>query len=166
MVIRTEWTGPLRWGRGHPRCRARPLRCVQGPVSTRKYTWSRVARWFIFIPKLIEILVLERTCLSCSCKHFGQKTPCKKSADLHPRQGNLLQWNIFTGLNKIYLHLKNRVETSWKNRPFFFNMRVLDLDFYAQTPYLGNVVNARVARFFSAQLTKMGDIYISNDVFN
>jgi hypothetical protein len=27
---------------------------------------------------------------------FGKK-PCKKSADLHPRQSNLLQWNIFTG---------------------------------------------------------------------
>jgi hypothetical protein len=28
------------------------------------------------------------------------KIPCKKSADLHPRQGNLQQWNIFTGLNQ------------------------------------------------------------------
>jgi hypothetical protein len=25
--------------------------------------------------------------------------PCKMSADLHPRQGNLLQRNTFTGLN-------------------------------------------------------------------
>jgi hypothetical protein len=55
---------------------------------------------------LIEILVLERECLSYSCKHFGRKKPCKKSADLHPRQGNLLHWNIFTGLiNKTYLHV-------------------------------------------------------------
>jgi hypothetical protein len=53
---------------------------------------------------LIEILALERACLSCSCKHFGRKNPCKKSADLRPRQGNLLHWNIFTGLNKTSLH--------------------------------------------------------------
>jgi hypothetical protein len=31
---------------------------------------------------------------------FLAKKPCKKSADLHPRQGNLLQRNIFTGLSK------------------------------------------------------------------
>jgi hypothetical protein len=35
---------------------------------------------------------------------WAKKKTCKKSADLHPRQGNLLQWNIFTGLNKTYLH--------------------------------------------------------------
>jgi hypothetical protein len=46
----------------------------------------------------IEILILERACLRCSCKHFGRKKPCKKSAALHPRQGNLLERNIFTGL--------------------------------------------------------------------
>jgi hypothetical protein len=34
---------------------------------------------------------------------FWAKNPCKKSADLHPRQGNLLHWNIFTGLNKTSL---------------------------------------------------------------
>jgi hypothetical protein len=55
-------------------------------------------------PEGIEILVLERACLSCSWKHFGWKNPCKKSADLYPRQGNLLHWNIFTGLNKTSLH--------------------------------------------------------------
>jgi hypothetical protein len=31
---------------------------------------------------------------------FWAKKTCKKSADLHPRQGNLLQRNIFTGPNK------------------------------------------------------------------
>jgi hypothetical protein len=34
-----------------------------------------------------------------SSKHFWRKT-LVKSADLHPRQGNLLQRNILTGLNK------------------------------------------------------------------
>jgi hypothetical protein len=29
---------------------------------------------------------------------FWAKKPLKKSADPHPRQGNLLHWNIFTGL--------------------------------------------------------------------
>jgi hypothetical protein len=48
----------------------------------------------------IEIFVLERVCLRWSSKHFWQKKPCKKSADLHPRQGNSLQTNISTGLNK------------------------------------------------------------------
>jgi hypothetical protein len=33
-------------------------------------------------------------------KTFLAKKTCKKSADLHPRQGNLLQWKILTGLNK------------------------------------------------------------------
>jgi hypothetical protein len=31
---------------------------------------------------------------------WAKKKLCKKSADLHPRQGKLLRWNIFTGLNK------------------------------------------------------------------
>jgi hypothetical protein len=35
---------------------------------------------------------------------FWAKKPCKKSADLHPRQGNLLHWNIFTGLNETSLY--------------------------------------------------------------
>jgi hypothetical protein len=35
---------------------------------------------------------------------FWAKNPCKKPADLHPRQGNLLHRNIFTGLNKTSLH--------------------------------------------------------------
>jgi hypothetical protein len=35
---------------------------------------------------------------------FLAKKPCEKSADLHPRQGNLLQSNIFAGLNKASLY--------------------------------------------------------------
>jgi hypothetical protein len=33
---------------------------------------------------------------------WAKKT--QKSADLHPGQGNLLHWSIFTGLNKTSLH--------------------------------------------------------------
>jgi hypothetical protein len=52
---------------------------------------------------LIEILILEQVCLRWSSKHFWQKNHVK-SADLHPRQGNLLQRNIFPGLNKTSLY--------------------------------------------------------------
>jgi hypothetical protein len=51
---------------------------------------------------------------------FWAKNPCKKSAYLHPRQGNLLQWNIFTGLNKTSLHLTKKGGDHLKKiRPFF-----------------------------------------------
>jgi hypothetical protein len=70
--------------------------------------------------------------LSCSCKRFGQKKPCKKSADIRPRQGN------FTTLEHFYRsqqNLSSLHKIGWagdqlkKICPFFFNMRVLDLDF-------------------------------------
>jgi hypothetical protein len=35
---------------------------------------------------------------------FGERTPCKKLADLHPRQGNLLQRNNFSAVYKTSLH--------------------------------------------------------------
>jgi hypothetical protein len=35
---------------------------------------------------------------------FGERTPRKILADLHPREGNLLQRNIFTGVYKTSLH--------------------------------------------------------------
>jgi hypothetical protein len=35
---------------------------------------------------------------------FGERTPCKKLADLHPRQGNLLQRKNFSAAYKISLH--------------------------------------------------------------
>jgi hypothetical protein len=35
---------------------------------------------------------------------FGERTPLKKLADLHPRQGNLLQRNKFLGVYKTSLH--------------------------------------------------------------
>jgi hypothetical protein len=70
-----------------------------------------------------------RTCmLGLLLQTFWAKKPCKKSADLHPRQGNLL-------LHKI----------GWrpaeKNSPVFFSMRVLDLDFYAMDPILDVVLS-------------------------
>jgi hypothetical protein len=50
---------------------------------------------------------------------LAKKLVHKKSADLHPRKGNLLQRNIFTGLNKTSLH---RTKIGWrpaeKIRPF------------------------------------------------
>jgi hypothetical protein len=35
---------------------------------------------------------------------FGERTPCEKLADLYPRQGNLLQRNIFSAVYKTSLH--------------------------------------------------------------
>jgi hypothetical protein len=41
----------------------------------------------------IEILVLERVHMfKLLLQTFWAKKPCKKSADLHPRQGNLLHY--------------------------------------------------------------------------
>jgi hypothetical protein len=58
--------------------------------------------------------------LRWSSKHFWHKKPCKKAADLHPRQGNLLQRNIFTGLNETSLFkTQNRLETICKKSPLF-----------------------------------------------
>jgi hypothetical protein len=44
-----------------------------------------------------EILELGRTSmLAQALQTFWAKKPCKKSPDLHPRQGDLPHWNIFT----------------------------------------------------------------------
>jgi hypothetical protein len=69
--------------------------------------------------KTIEIL-LELVCLRWSSKHFWRKNPCTKYADLRPRQGNLLQRNIFTELNK-NLSLQHKIgwRPAEKNRPFY-----------------------------------------------
>jgi hypothetical protein len=46
---------------------------------------------------------------------FWAKKPCKKHADLHPRQGNLLRWKIFLqGSTEPLFTSQNRVETSGK----------------------------------------------------
>jgi hypothetical protein len=81
----------------------------------------------------IEILDLAQVCWYRSCKHFGRKKPCKKSADLHHRQGNLLHWNILQGSTKPLFTTQNRVEISWKKLPTVFNMHVLD--FYDFSPF-------------------------------
>jgi hypothetical protein len=49
-------------------------------------------------------LCTRRSMFALVQKTFWRKKPCKKSADLHPRQGNLLQRNIFTGLNQTSLY--------------------------------------------------------------
>jgi hypothetical protein len=50
----------------------------------------------------IEILVLlEKAYFQWylpTAELFGKKTPCKKNAPLHPKQGNLLHRNTFTGV--------------------------------------------------------------------
>jgi hypothetical protein len=55
---------------------------------------------------------------------FLVKKPCKKAADLHPRQGNLLQRNIFTGLSKTSLYITKQVGDQLKKFRHFFNMRL------------------------------------------
>jgi hypothetical protein len=46
------------------------------------------------------------------------KKPCKKSADLHPRQGNILQRNILKGLTKPLFTTQNSWRPDEKIRPF------------------------------------------------
>jgi hypothetical protein len=48
-------------------------------------------------------LSMESACLSCSCIHFGKKTLVKSLLIITLEKGNLLQWNIYTGLNKTSL---------------------------------------------------------------
>jgi hypothetical protein len=50
-----------------------------------------------------EILALERVFAQVQ-QTFLAKKPSKKSIDLKPKQGNFLQGNIFTGLNKTSLY--------------------------------------------------------------
>jgi hypothetical protein len=59
---------------------------------------------------------------------FLAKNPCKKSADLHPGQGNLgTTLEHFYRLNSTSLYLQH--EIGWrpaeKNSPLFSNMRLL-----------------------------------------
>jgi hypothetical protein len=68
----------------------------------------------------IKVLVLERV-FSLVQQTFLAKKTCKKSADLRPRQGNLLARNIFTGSNNTSLYLQHKIgwRSGEKNRPFF-----------------------------------------------
>jgi hypothetical protein len=85
----------------------------------------------------IEILVLERVCLSCSCKHFGRKKHVKSL--LISTLDKIIYYigTFLQGSTKPLFTSQNRMETSWKNSPVFFNMLVLDLDFYGANPKNG-----------------------------
>jgi hypothetical protein len=51
---------------------------------------------------------------------LGERTPCKKLADLRPRQGNLLQRNYFSAVYKTSLHFtKQGGDQLKKILPFF-----------------------------------------------
>jgi hypothetical protein len=51
---------------------------------------------------------------------FGERTPCKRLADLHPRQGNLLQREqFFIGLQNLSSLHKIGWRSAEKNIPFF-----------------------------------------------
>jgi hypothetical protein len=84
-----------------------PLRYVEGPA------------------KAIEILDLEQVCWHRSCKYFWGKK--------HPRQGNLLQRNIFSAVYKTSLYYIHKIgwRPAEKNSPFFSTC-VFYEDFYGQ----------------------------------
>jgi hypothetical protein len=93
--------------------------------------WSHWSARFSFVWR-IEILILERKCLSCSCKYFGQKNLVKSLLISTLDKVIYYIGTFLQGSTKPLFTAQNRVETSWKKiRPFFFNMRVLDLDFYS-----------------------------------
>jgi hypothetical protein len=51
---------------------------------------------------------------------FGERTPCKKLADLHPRQGNYFKGTLFQRSTKPLFASQNRMEISLKKiLPFF-----------------------------------------------
>jgi hypothetical protein len=69
----------------------------------------------MLIHRPIEILVFTRTSIFvCTgpANIFGERTPCKKMADVHPRKGNLLQRNNLQGCIKSLFASQNRVEIS------------------------------------------------------
>jgi hypothetical protein len=54
-------------------------------------------------------------------KNVWERTPCKKADGVQHRQGNLLQWNNSTGVNKTSLHfaLCKMGWPSTEKNPFF-----------------------------------------------
>jgi hypothetical protein len=64
-----------------------------------------------FLCLIIEILQLGHVCT---------RTPCIKSADLHPCQGNLLQRNNFSGVSKTSLHYTKLGGGQLKKKSPFF----------------------------------------------
>jgi hypothetical protein len=60
---------------------------------------------------VIEILHRSRTSMFAQVlQTFWAKKPCKKSADLYPRRGNLLHWNIVQGSTKPLFTTQNMLE--------------------------------------------------------
>jgi hypothetical protein len=51
---------------------------------------------------------------------WAKKNLVKSLLILHPRHGNLLQWNIFTGLNKTSLHFTKKGGDQLKKICTFF----------------------------------------------
>jgi hypothetical protein len=72
---------------------------------------------FFAAGKNIEILKLERG----PANILGERTPCKKSAVLQPRQGNLgtSKEHFFSGLQNLPLTSQNRREISSKKLSLF-----------------------------------------------
>jgi hypothetical protein len=84
-------------------------------------------KWRNWRSAIIEILDLEQVYWHRSCKHFGWKNPCKKSADLHPRQGILL--HFYRAQQNLSLLHKIGWRQAEQKFARFFNMRLLDLRF-------------------------------------
>jgi hypothetical protein len=84
--------------------------CLRELLPSRRTLWC-ISEQFSFGNTRLSKCLPQRN-LSTRTRMFemllqtfwAKKTPCKKSADLHPRQGNLLHWNIVTGLSKTSLH--------------------------------------------------------------
>jgi hypothetical protein len=101
-------------------------RCYDLNIFAKKFgekNWRFLLKLqLVFCKNLIITLVFEKNAnfFAENCDHnidprtsrfalvrktfLGEKKPYKKSADLHPRQGDFLQRNIFTGLNKTSLY--------------------------------------------------------------
>jgi hypothetical protein len=81
--------------------------------------WSDACTYFEL--GAIEISVLERACLSCSCKHFGQKNLVKSL--LISALDKVIYYNgtFLRGSTKPIFTSQNRVETSWKKFARFFS---------------------------------------------
>jgi hypothetical protein len=65
------------------------------------------------------IEIFEQEQVSCPVNIYWVSTPCKKMADLHPRQGNLPKKNVLSSLP----NLKSLNKIGWRSpeqfQPFF-----------------------------------------------
>jgi hypothetical protein len=83
------------------------LNCASDAKTNQLHN-SLLAPSMFVRPVTMEILETRSRMFEQLLQTFWAKKPRKKSADLHPRQGNLLHWNIFTGLNKTSLHFTSQ----------------------------------------------------------